>query len=580
MDELRHLRLFEELPVPQWLPDETVYSLAARYHTLAGLSRASITSKVLFGSSRGGFPHALPSGLAHLADAFRTELGTSRQILSQHTIAPQLLVARLPSFRESAYEAMERGASGPLKAKLGLMASGFGGDLPLKACRTCLEMDEKNSGFGYWRVDHQLLGVWVCAQHNTLLEQSKAMRSGQARYDWLIPIHKDLVTPLEPDIKLSDSAVRQLSKLGDVSRWLMQLGQGEGIDLPRASGLMWKQLSETGLADSRRRLRQEKAVERFCRDCEPLRAVPELARLAATPSAAYSQLLAVLEGRAQGLHPLRFASVVAWLNEEVGEFAARYDDLDLDREIAEPELKAAPTKGVSEAKRIEFLRLFKTGTSITASARKVGIEVATGQAWAAAAGIDPPKRASIVRDELRGMLISKLRSGADKVEAARELNISESSVNRILRTEVGLHEAWKQARQEATKGSLRALWVRALGNLGHSVKVARAAEPAAYAWLYRNDRAWLSAQNGAHERKRSNNSSIDWDQRDRELSTAVLQAGEGISEGQGRIRLLDLLARVVSLKQKLASLEKLPLTERALETVMARKRRSRGQLFE
>lgn len=580
MEELRRLQLFEELPELRWLPDETVYSLAARYHALAGLNKAPNTSKVLFGSTRGGFPHALPSGLAHLADAFRTELGTSRQILSQHTIAPQLLVARSPSLRESAYEAIERGASGPLKAKLGLMASGFGGDLPLKACRTCLEMNEKSSGFGYWRVDHQLLGVWVCVQHGRLLEQSKAMRSGQARYDWLIPRQKDLATPFEPDIKLSDLAVHQLSKLGDVSRWLLKVGQGEGIDLPRVTGLMWKQLSEAGLADSRRRLRQEKAAERFCRDCEPLRGVPELARLATTPSAAYSQLLTVLEGRAQGLHPLRLASVVAWLYEEAGEFAARYDDLDLDREIADPELKTAPTRGVSEAKRIEFLRLIKTGTSITASARKVGVEVATGQAWAAAGGIAPPKRASIVRDELRSMLVSKLRSGADKVEAAREFNISESSVNRILRTEVGLHEAWKLARQEATRGSLRALWVRALGKLGHSVKVARAAEPAAYAWLYRNDRAWLSAQNGAHERKRSNNSSIDWDQRDRELSTAVLQAGEDIFRGQGRIRLLDLLVRVPSLKQRLASLEKLPLTERALETVMARKRRSRGKLFE
>lgn len=129
-------------------------------------------------------------------------------------------------------------------------------------------------------------------------------------------------------------------------------------------------------------------------------------------------------------------------------------------------------------------------------------------------------------------------------------------------------------------GSLRSLWVRTLRRFGHNAKVARGAEPAAYAWLYRNDRAWLSTQNRSQQRERLNSSSIDWGQRDAALSAAVLRAAVQISNaGKGPIRLLDLLATVPSLKQKIEKLEKLPLTERALGRVLQRRSRAQGSLF-
>ena len=51
-------------PLLQWLPDETLYSLAARHHRFWGHSLASATAEALFGTSRVATYHDLPGGLA------------------------------------------------------------------------------------------------------------------------------------------------------------------------------------------------------------------------------------------------------------------------------------------------------------------------------------------------------------------------------------------------------------------------------------------------------------------------------------------------------------------------------------
>ena len=265
-----------------WLsPDETLYSLASRFHSSSGNSKALLTSQQLFGQKRGGFPYDLPTGIAHFAKVFDGALGTSRQILIQRTPAPQLLVARSHEVREEAFALLEAGPIGSLKSQLGLLASGFGASLPLKACPRCVAADVREIGTGYWRIEHQLTGVWICRHHRALLEVSALMRSGQGRYDWLVPHASDLRSPIGGYAEPNEAMMAVLDKYADASRGLFDQGQGAGLDAEKVSKLLRQRLIEEELADPSGRLRQVRVSEEFSRFSSSVRAIPELSGIAA-----------------------------------------------------------------------------------------------------------------------------------------------------------------------------------------------------------------------------------------------------------------------------------------------------------
>jgi hypothetical protein len=240
----------------------------------------------------------------------------------------------------------------------------------------------------------------------------------------------------------------------------------------------------------------------------------------------------------------------------------------------------------SDYRKEQLLDLLRDGTSVTAAARSIGIEVATAMAWAAAAGVAVSRRPKILTLELRRSLVQNLQAGLNKVDAAARHGVSVETVTRVLRTEIGLHAAWVAARTNLARQAAREAWLSLLAqqpSLG--MKLMRASNPAAYAWLYRNDRQWLrehapSVRTGVSEPRAS---SVRWDERDEVLSLAVRRAALHLSEERpGRVlRLWQIYQVVPELRPKLSDLERLPLTRRALESVLGRsKTGSRPPLFE
>jgi hypothetical protein len=104
-------------------------------------------------------------------------------------------------------------------------------------------------------------------------------------------------------------------------------------------------------------------------------------------------------------------------------------------------------------------------------------------------------------------------------------------VTRILRSEVGLQKEWHEARFCLAREHAKSSWVAttaAFPDLG--LKALRNIEPAAYAWLYRNDRTWLS-ENSIQSRlppRMPSKERVDWHARDLILSAAVTNIAEKI----------------------------------------------------
>lgn len=569
--------LFERSELLQWLPGETLFSLASRFHFMSGRARSAHTSRLLFGANRGGFPPAIPGRVKNFTNAFGQSLGTAREVVTTHTVLPQLLATRTRSMQETIYLAAEQGPTGNLKAKLGLLASGFGGLLPLKACRSCLEQDVPRHGTGYWYTEHLLTGVWICFRHGDPLEILASMKTGQSRYEWSLP-RAELLAPATRDPWAPTEAILMgLKDLAHASTWLFNQGKQGGIDLHKFTNMLWARLGETGYARDHGRLRQVMASRAFAECFHRLRELPELSRIASTPTIAYSQLLTVLRGGASGLHPLRVASVLAWLYPGSTHYSEEY----VARESAvfnTNPIFATLKQDSGSGSRGDLVARVMAGESVSAAARAVGVEVVTGQAWVAAAGIAVPTRPSTLIGEHRQRIVAALKSGADKAYVERRFGISASSVNRLLRTEVGLHAAWKEIRESAWRSKMRSSWLDQISATGIGPKYARQLEPAAYAWLYRNDREWLRQVNSEAELgPKTNNACTDWDGRDRNLSQEILRAALEINDlSRAPIRLVDIFERVPDLKAKMSKLNRLPLTGRALDQVLRFSRRRKA----
>lgn len=166
-------------------------------------------------------------------------------------------------------------------------------------------------------------------------------------------------------------------------------------------------------------------------------------------------------------------------------------------------------------------------------------------------------------------LIGSLEAGRDKEETALAHAVSIQTVTRVLRSEPGLSDQWHRVRFNHAQNEARKRWLAAVrlhGPLG--TKLVREVEPAAYAWLYRNDRVWLHAQRQQITAARTNNSSVAWDQRDWALATQVQQVAALLATESklNSIKLWQLYQAIPELKAKLGALDRLPLTKQAIKT--------------
>lgn len=148
-----------------------------------------------------------------------------------------------------------------------------------------------------------------------------------------------------------------------------------------------------------------------------------------------------------------------------------------------------------------------------------------------------------------------------------------STVTRVMRTEPGLQDAWHRTRYLAAQERARSSWLSVLhahGSLG--TKYLRSLDPANYAWLYRNDRTWLQSQTAPRVAKLGGSglSTVRWDERDAELCKQVERVALMLQAEQGLrgLKLWQLYQHIPELKAKLAALDRLPLTRRAIERAL------------
>jgi len=240
----------------------------------------------------------------------------------------------------------------------------------------------------------------------------------------------------------------------------------------------------------------------------------------------------------------------------------------------------------NDQRKPHLVSLINSGLSTTAAAKETGIAIGTAMSWAAAAGLQTLRRPKILVPAVRNALIRDLRLGTDKKTTAMRHGISVETVTRTLLSEVGLHQTWKETRFTEARNRARTSWLALLQKYqAVGAKLMRAMDPAVYAWLFRNDRDWLSEHTPNHRSATSTTrvSSVKWDERDLALSGAVEQTALSLANDfPGRtVRLWHIYQALPDLKPKLAVLDRLPLTKVVLERALRGKpRRPSDDLFD
>lgn len=565
-------------PLLEWLTDETLFSLCSRHHRFWGHSTSWQSAQVMFGGRRTGTHHDLPNGLDEFVLRTGASFGSADQIARNHTLLQYYSPFISPRATNTAVESMRGPSVAHFKFQLGLLTSRFRANHPLKACEHCMREDVERYGWAYWHLQHQFPGVWICPWHGEPLRTSVVKSTGVERFLWHLP----------EDGQLSDdwfavphASTEALHALANLTTGLVEFAADGGwLDALTVQTTLRTRLSEMGWITVGGNARIADAAANYLQHCMPLRAAPELSGLPSNLEEAKIQIGYLIRPFRTGTHPLRLLVAIHWLFGDVAEFVGAHvvgtlpDATGQEVSLAstQPVVKVAPNE-----RRMVLVQLIQAGESASAAAAKIGVDVATAQVWAASAGIAVDRRPKILKADVLAALVQDLRSGADKVAVAGRHAISVVTVTRILRTEVGLYAAWKAARNAKAQLSARKAWLDLLAShreLGS--KLMRAMTPAAYAWLYRNDRAWLMehAPGARVDGKVGRASSVRWDDRDDELSRAVHRVVLRLSQDQAGKppRLWQIYQALPELRAKLTVLERLPLTKHALEVAVGRQR--------
>jgi transposase len=566
--------LFADLDLPAWLEDETLYSWAARFHRLNANVIPSVTSRVLFGHPSGGRKPDLPDRINAFVERTRGQLGSALEIIQRRTLLPYFWAVRDSQSARQAINALSGAEAVNIKFTLGLLTGRFGAAHPLKACPACVEGDRASDGVAHWRRSHQPPSVWVCAVHGVTLRFAQSGGSSSVRREWILPSPSVLTAPAN-EWRVSTRGPPDpiaLKRLALLSQKLMQQTPGVLTGPRTVAAVLRRRLAARGLVTGGSRIRWGEFASQYLEHVAPMACFPALCNLPADPLAVRSQLMRILQEPRSPGHPIHYLILIEWLLEDWEDFQVAMvgDGAEACAQaVGEPVEKAAGAKNALQWQQLEAAHLAECGLSARAIAARLDVDPHTIMAWSAARGLMPNRRPKQLTGDVRQDLLVQLKRGDDKGMAAAAAKVSVSSVTRILRTEPGLQVEWHRARRLRAQRTARSAWERLLpcgSELG--VKGMRRLEPAAYAWLYRNDAAWLRAHSPALRcpGAAGNHASRRLEHKDTRLALEVERAIAWCAErhSEKRITLDRLKACVERLELALRKPDRIPRTLRAV----------------
>lgn len=476
--------------LPPLLADQTLYSWCGLVHQMNSSTSARTTCDCLFGAPYAGLCHDFPAHLGTLSQRTRGHLGSSRELALRHTLLSYFLSTVAGAEGERILDLITEGAVPSLKMRLGITASRVGGSHPLKLCPDCSGEDKVRLGYTYWHIEHQFPSSFVCLKHARPLVFLLDSTTPVHRRYWITPDDHKGTTSLEVRVP-SDTAMAVLNRLALDSRDLTLLPPGTLL-LTRANGGYQRLLRQRDLATKRGNLRVAQLVSLVRERYRGLEGLPGMAPLSSLRDEWPGLVASLSRRRPLRAHPLKHLLLVGAITDNWAEFM-RACETGCQADGTPPRIPQRP-------KRDQALRRFQQSItegmkSISQASGVAGVSRNTGVQWAKRLGISFVGRGKLVTPSLAEDIRKHLSNGEPIGTIAASFGLSCSTVNRILGADEGI-----QALRHRTMSTKRLLLARtgfSMSCKSHSalpLSEVRKLPGNGYAWLYRNDRLWLSQE--------------------------------------------------------------------------------------
>lgn len=474
--------------LPLLLANETLYSWCGRAHQLSCSTSALQTSDRLFGAPYSALCHDFPAHLQTLTERTRGQLGASRDVALHHTLLGYFLPTADPRKAEEAIARVTDGSVPSLKMRLGITASRVGGLHPLKLCRDCTSEEHERLGYSYWHIEHQFPSSFVCLKHARPLVLLKDATTPVHRRYWVTPTDPKYCELIELRVP-TDAAMTTLLRLARDSVELSMLLPGS-LSSARTAGGYQCLLRELGLATVRGNLRVGQLVSLFRERYRGLDALPGMAPLRSIGEDWPGLAASLSRRRPRPGHPLKHLLLVGAITDSWKAFVQACSS-GCGAPPVEPHTSTSITK---DQNLIRLKKLvIEDKMSISRASKIIGVSTTTGVQWAQQLSISYNSRSKWVTpatvEEIRRLLARG--EHVDKISASS--GVSTSVVNRIL----GADDRIKALRRNSTFTQMRLIartsFSRICQNHDHlPLSELRKLPGNGYAWLYRNDRQWLS----------------------------------------------------------------------------------------
>lgn len=484
-----------------WLVDETFFSICSRHNLIWGHVDPAVTFRMLFNTTSTYISHDFPNHLDALRGNISSMLGSADEIVCRHTIVPLFFPFQSREHVQTVMAVLRGPHLGSIKYRLGLVTGRFGAEHPLKACSGCMEADVQAHGVAYWHLAHQYPGVIICPTHKLWLQESTLNRQWSGRFQWALPEKATLVPSANETVHRAQYALLQLAS--SVLE-LADFGTSRSFDPQIVRAVYRTRLREMGFLNPS----SPKAAALLAGHTVELQPFHPFKSLPTTAQGASTYIQQLVRNPHGHCHPLKHLVMITWLFGQLSAFIEAYDRMESNHD-QEPSSRAERSK---------------QGTSL---ARLAKPDIQTCNTL----------RPKVLKPPIRSAILELLSQGLPKADICAQFNITVSTINKLLRAEPKIKLAWAEATHLNKLRQQRLSWTSlTISHPNSSPKVIRAENPKLYAWLYRNDKAWLLHETASLPTGRTgNNSNIDWELRDKELKDSLFRLlGKGLEDERHR----------------------------------------------
>ncbi|MCM3623681.1 TnsD family transposase [Brevibacillus borstelensis] len=553
---------------PRMYPQELLYSILARYHDRSGNINYKTTMNDLFGSMTVCATVELPSGIEELVknQPVCSQI-TAADLVHQHTLFPLYSAFLPPDQAHMVYASMLKLDGKDIYNRVGLMASSIKSNTKFKFCPLCSIEMLQTYGEMYWNRVFQVPGM-VCVKHGTWLEDSNVM----------MKLHNKHVFVAANAINCSLETIGYISSTDILNKYRLFVNDIEKLlenNYPKRD-LKWfyrryhERLKIVGLANVKGRVYHRELKKSFVN----FYGTEFLDLLQSNVPAEGGWLSDIVRKHRKSFHPIRHLLLMRFLGMTL-------DELFYGEEFYQP-FGESPFPCLNVC--CKYYRkdvIPEVNLNLDEKTKKP-----IGTFCCSACGFAYTRNASEQSGEDRFKIsrvkqygdqwekeVQKLvRQGVSFRQIAKKVNADVGTVIKYTRKNEAVTYPLKKNQDSTSPDYFRDSWLQLQKKHPDLSKTElRKLLPRVYAWLYRNDRAFLDRCSPKTKRSPAVQRRIDWEARDEDILGRVQEEVHRLNEQEGlpeKITISKIGASIGCRNLLEKHLNKLPLTKVYLETAI------------